>query len=134
MRSSSDDREVSDAGQQTPGVEEADGLHVGASPGDRAQVGAPGEGRVREAQVVPPAAAEEAEVAEVARGLPVDLGLTVRCPDRGGPLLKLHAGWFEVACRSCRDTLRRDGRRVLLVLHRFSIDGWFLETYVDEVV
>lgn len=62
----------------------------------------------------------------------------VRCPiGRGGLLLKLlgqheatvgESNLIEVACRSCRDDARREGRPALQVLHRFGMDGAHVET------
>ena len=62
-----------------------------------------------------------------------------RCPvGRGGILLKLlrdgdarisDGNLIEVACRKCRDDQRREGHaEVLMVLHRFAMDGEHVET------
>jgi hypothetical protein len=62
----------------------------------------------------------------------------VRCPvGRGGILLKLlrtgaatigEGNLIEVACVECRRVERQGGREVLLVLHRFGMDGEHVET------
>jgi hypothetical protein len=62
----------------------------------------------------------------------------VRCPvGRGGILLKLlrtgaatigEGNLIEVACGECRRAERQRGREVLLVLHRFGMDGEHVET------
>ena len=62
----------------------------------------------------------------------------VRCPvGRGGILLKLlrsgaasigEGNLIEVACVECRRSERQAGREVLLVLHRFAMDGEHVET------
>lgn len=62
----------------------------------------------------------------------------VRCPvGRGGILLKLlrtgaasigEGNLIEVACQECRRAERQAGREVLLVLHRFGMDGAWIET------
>lgn len=69
---------------------------------------------------------------------PTDVGTEFRCPlGRGGVLLKLlrvgeaqitDGNLIEVACRPCRDDQRRAGQDVLVVLHRFAMDGQVVET------
>jgi hypothetical protein len=47
---------------------------------------------------------------------------------RAGTATIADGNLIEVACRSCRDDARREGRPVLVVLHRFGMDGAFVET------
>jgi hypothetical protein len=90
-----------------------------------APVGAP---QPAEPPVPEPAAAEGDPAQEV----------EVRCPvGRGGILLKLlrsgeariaEGNLLEVSCTECRRVERAAGRQVMLVLHRFGMDGEHVET------
>jgi hypothetical protein len=64
--------------------------------------------------------------------------LEIRCPlGHGGILLKLlrtgaatiaEGNLIEVACRRCLQDVRQQGGRAMLVLHRFAMDGTWIET------
>lgn len=54
----------------------------------------------------------------------------VRCPNGYRTMLRIRGDRIEVACRSCRDEARRGGEKVFQVLHHFTLDGQFIETYV----
>lgn len=62
----------------------------------------------------------------------------LRCPEHygtlllriGRPVIVDGANMIEVACKSCRNDLRRRGDAVFRVLHRYNVIGDLVETEV----
>lgn len=58
-----------------------------------------------------------------------DGGVDCRCPANESKLFfRVVAEVIEVACADCRQKARRDDPAVMLVLHRYSFAGDFIDT------
>lgn len=74
------------------------------------------------------------------KGNPDDVTVEVRCPDHpirlllrvGTPKVLDGANIIEVACRDCRNDLRKRGETVSLVLHRYNVLGEHVQTEIKR--